>query len=611
MLFIANFLKAQEKVSELLIIAESKTNLDSAIALYNKAYTIATTENNQNLIDSIYFLKSRKYISIGQLDTARVLAKKGLNSYSNPDKNPMAPGLYNLIAATYHHQNTLDTASIYYLKAIRILELKKDTLKTARLRFNLANIYLSYKDYEQASEEFKQTIDVMKRYKDSSLLAGSLSALATCKMDMNDIVSAKSLTNEALKISIIRNDLLGKMLAYRQYGQIAEKEKLLDSSLVYFNKAYNIALLIKHPYYISMIEMNLCETYTDLGNAKKALFFCKKSLNATKSNQFSSHLKSLYTNLSKSYELNNDYKNALLYVNKANRITEKDLNKKNKEIVNELIIKYETEQKDKQILKQKLSISAKERQNYIYTSLIFIAILVIGILILLYYYQNKLNKSKINQINQEKERDVLKAILSGEENERNRLAVDLHDGISNLLFSCKLSLSAIESEDPMIKIKIEENIELIDTIRTESRRMAHNLMPPNFTSEDLENIFEEYIQRVKNATSLTTINFQSFGQNSSCINNDIKLILFRAIQELIGNSLKYAEASEIDLQLFYHTNDVSITVEDNGKGFDSKKESSKSKGLHSLKSRLSSIQATMEIDSVAEKGTTITLNIPH
>jgi len=602
-------LKAQENAQSILVKAESIANTDSAFILYNKAIKLAKIEKNRILVDSINFSISRRYITIGKLDTARSIAKEGLNSYSNPNKNPLAPGFYNLIAATYHHQNILDSASIYYLKAIEILESKKDTLKAAKLRFNLANIFLSYKDYDQAALEFAKTIAVMKKFKDSTILAGSISALATCKLQLNEIFTAKRLTNEALKISLIRNDIIGQMLAYRQYGQISEQENALDTSLVNYSKAYELAQLTQLPYYISMLEMNLCEVYTGIGDASNSLNFCKKALEGTESNQFSSHLKSLYTNLSKSYELNGDYKNAFLFVNKANEIRENELNEENKEIVNELLIKYETEKKDKQILEQKLSLANKERQNFIYSSIAFIAIIGIGILVLLYYYRNKLNTAKINQINQEKEREVLKAILKGEESERNRLAVDLHDGISNLLFSCKLSLTSINSKEPTIRSKIEENIQLIDDIRAESRRMAHNLMPPNFSTEKLESIFSEYIQRMNEVTFDTLINFQKYGEPAAEINDNVKLILFRSIQELIGNSLKHSKAKEVDLQLFYHENKISITIEDNGVGF-LKHELNTGKGLNSLKSRLKSIDATLEIDSIVDKGTNIAINLP-
>jgi signal transduction histidine kinase len=608
-LFSLTTLIAQEKAQDFLIKAEGTTNTDSAFIHYNTAEKLAEVEENKVLIDSIYFAISRRYISIGQMDTARIIAKKRLNIYTDPNKNPLAPGFYNLIAASYHHQNKLDSASMFYIKAIEILELKKDTLKAAKLRFNLANIFLSYKDYDQAAQEFSNTIAVMQKYKDSSNLAGAISALATCKLQLDEISTAKILTEEALTISLIRNDIVGQMLSYRQIGQIEEQENALDNSLINYTKAYELAQITKLPYYIAMIEMNLCEVYTRLNDAKNSLTFCTKSLEASQSNQFASHLKSLYTNLSKSYELNGDFENAFLYVNKANEIREKELNEENKGIVNELVIKYETEQKDKQILEQKLSLAKQERQNFISASLALIAFIGIGVLILLYYYRNKLNSVKLIQINQEKEREVLKAILKGEESERNRLAVDLHDGISNLLFSCKLSLTSITSNEPIIQSKITDNIQLIDDIRLESRRMAHNLMPLNFSSEKLELIFREYVQRMDEVTTDTNLSFQNFGENNTSLNDNVKLILFRSIQELIGNALKHAKAKEIDLQLFYHDKSISITLSDDGVGF-LNSEPNHGKGLSSMKSRLNSIDATLEIDSTESKGTNISIKLP-
>ncbi len=602
-------LNAQEKAKDILAKAESIQNSDSAIILYNSAYKAAQNEKNNFILDSITFSIARRYIGMGQLDTARAIATQVINKYPNDKNNLLASGFYNLIAATYHHQNKLDSASTYYIKAIKILELNKDTLKAAKLRFNLANVFLSYKDYEQASKEFTRSINIFKQYGDSSILAGAISALASSQLELGEVEKAKKLTQEGLKISLSRKDIVGEMLSYRQFGQIAEHDSLLDSSLVNFTKAYNLALKIQLPYYISMVEMNLCEIYSELGDASNSMLFCQKSLKAVENNQFSSHLKVLYTNLSKSYALNGDFESALEYANKASRIREEELSEDNKEIVNELLIKYESEKKDRQILEQKLNIAQKDRQNFIYASIAVISIIAIGILILLYYYRNKLNKARIIQINQEKEREVLKAILSGEEGERNRLAVDLHDGISNLLFSCKLSLSSIKSKEPEVNSKLNENLTLLDSIREESRRMSHNLMPPNFSTDNLAVVFNEYINRISDATPGIHIGFQFFGENNFSIDDKLKLILYRAMQELVGNALKYANATEIEVQLFQQTDRLLIAIEDNGKGFE-KETLTKGKGLMSLETRLSSINATIDIDSSLGRGTSANINLP-
>lgn len=601
-------LSAQQKAKDILAKAESIQNVDSAFTLYNSAYKTAEKEKNNFLMDSISFSIARRYIGIGKLDTARAIATQIINKYPNDKNNLLASGFYNLIAATFHHQNKLDSASVYYIKAIKILESNKDTLKAAKLRFNLANVFLSYKDYEQASKEFARSIDIFKQYGDSSILAGAISALATSHLQLGAVEKAKKLTNEGLKISLIRKDIVGEMLSYRQLGQIAEHDSLFDSSLVNYTRAYQLALKIQLPYYISMVEMNLCEIYSQLGDATNSMLFCKKSLEAVETNQFSSHLKVLYTNLSKSYALNGDYKNALLYANKASKIREEELSEDNKEIVNELLIKYESEKKDRQILEQKLNIAQKDRQNFIYASVAVISIIAIGILILLYYYRNKLNKARIIQINQEKEREVLKAILSGEESERNRLAVELHDGISNLLFSCKLSLSSIQTKEPEVNTKLSENLELLDSIREESRRMSHNLMPPNFSTDNLAVVFNEYINRINDSTPAIHIGFQFFGDNNFAIDDKLKLILYRAMQELVGNALKYANASEIEVQLFQQSDRLSIAIEDNGRGFD-KETQTKGKGLMSLETRLSTINATIDIDSSLGSGTSATINL--
>ncbi len=204
---------------------------------------------------------------------------------------------------------------------------------------------------------------------------------------------------------------------------------------------------------------------------------------------------------------------------------------------------------------------------------------------------------------------TLTALLEGQEQERGRLARDLHDGLGGLLSGTKLQLSYLDPhQSENIEAGISKSINQIDGAVEELRRVAHNLMPDLLMKYGLEVAIQEFASRMSNSALNIHTEFISY---SNSISEEKQLLLYRIIQELVNNVIKHAKASEIIIQISEAENVLNLTVEDDGKGFDRKSlDIRKTAGFHNIESRVQFLKGTMNITSELNIGTSIELQIP-
>jgi signal transduction histidine kinase len=152
----------------------------------------------------------------------------------------------------------------------------------------------------------------------------------------------------------------------------------------------------------------------------------------------------------------------------------------------------------------------------------------------------------------------------------------------------------------------ERSLDMLDTSIHELRRVAHNMMPEALVKFGLEEALKDYCANLNNAHILN-VQYQSFGM-AQRIDNSTEIIIYRIIQELLNNIFKHAKATEVLVQLLREENRLSITVEDNGKGFDvSNLEKSKGDGWANIRSRVDYLKGKLDLHSDAQKGTSVNI----
>jgi signal transduction histidine kinase len=218
------------------------------------------------------------------------------------------------------------------------------------------------------------------------------------------------------------------------------------------------------------------------------------------------------------------------------------------------------------------------------------------------WHQKRFQEEKFRNLEQEQEIGQLRAMMKGEEKERIRIAQDLHDGIGGMLASIKMNLSTISQEQSELRIlpSFIKVSGMLNETATEVRKTAHNLMPDALSKQDLRAALLQYCENSSSATLHIDLQYDVAEQ----INKDAELFIYRIVQELVQNMVKHAKATYAVIQLMLHNNSLSITVEDNGIGFDTTLPV-KGSGLQNMNKRVETLQGYISISSGKGKGTTV------
>jgi two-component system, NarL family, sensor kinase len=244
-------------------------------------------------------------------------------------------------------------------------------------------------------------------------------------------------------------------------------------------------------------------------------------------------------------------------------------------------------------------------------ALLFLLLLFVLIVVLFDIFQEKIFENEVKKDLEIKfQKKHMQSIIMMQEQERERFAQDLHDEISSKLNLLSLHLYSLKSpkktESQKLDI-IDDIIQINDRVIENSRRTAHNLLPPVLEKFGLNEAIIELILDFKNIKRVS-INYQNKIEfNSSGF--DVQLQIFRIIQELINNSLKHGKATNINIEFALQNNKHHCLYKDNGFGFDvSKLHKRKGLGMQNIENRIELLNGTFAIDSVINKGTQVVFN---
>jgi PAS domain S-box-containing protein len=204
------------------------------------------------------------------------------------------------------------------------------------------------------------------------------------------------------------------------------------------------------------------------------------------------------------------------------------------------------------------------------------------------------------------EKKHVAALMEGQEQERSRIARDLHDGLGQMLNAIKMNINLLGKNDP----KLTSLFHLIDEAIQESIRISENLLPSKLKDFDLATCLRSLCNSISK-TSETPIIFESFG-DSQYIEQTQKVNFYRIAQEAINNALKHAEAGSINIQLSEDEEKIELTIEDDGKGFEKNLsyDQSQHHGLVNMKERAEIMGGKLTIESDAARGTLIIIEAP-
>ena len=626
------------------------------------------TENDSvrlNLLNSIFY----EYINTDTAE-AKNYCEKVLNEAEKTKYNFEKADAFRIAGIHYGNIYDYEKAIEYYDKAkILFKSFRNDAgeIGYAKTLTNIGSLYHRNGDFATALEIYLEAESILTKYDENTILLKIYNSLADVHLYLTKNEKAMAYMDKAKSLSNLVDEPAVKAEYLISYANNLVYQNKYDEAAKIYEDAKRIAEKNNLYRLLSVCAYDYGFMLSRQGNYKDAEIYCLKSveyarLSGSKFDEcdamykvgaanyhmqkFEKANKILLATLKQAEELKSkllqrnildilyyleeergNYKLAYDYLQRYVDIIYELFSEDDQKQTNFLNAKYEAAKREHEITKlldeQKIQNLELEKRNNL---ILLLSLLVISFLIVFFFvrqfYKNKrkiaeqnlqIHKQKVTELEKEKQLVAVKSALEGEENERFRIARDLHDGLGGLLSGTKMALSSYK-ENHIINNgdvnSFKQALNLLDTSITELRRVARNMMPQTLLNSGLKEAVSEFCDNLERSSNIN-IKFQFYG-NEKRLPQSYELTVYRIVQELLNNILKHANAAEVVVQLVQEEDRLSLLIQDNGKGFDkSKIDLFEGHGLKNIKSRVESLGGHFDIDSEINKGTEITVEIDN
>ena len=549
------------------------------------------------------------YRDLGEFEKSKALSKEALVLTKD---SIIVASAYNNIGVTNRNLGLYDESIEYYLKALHIYEAKKMTKEMAVTNNNIGLVY-SYNNLNDKAIEYHLKAKVeFEKLNDQKGISEVYNNIAIIYANEGDLKKALDYFKYSLEIETALNDPKGIAESVNNVGAVYYYMEEIDSALTYFQKSVVIEKTIENYVGVGASYNNIAQVLIEknlVSEAKKyidsAYYYSVKYKSAT-------DIQTALVNYSEFYQAKNDSKKALEYFKDYIKVKDSVLNLETNSKIAELEIQYQTKKKENEILLQKADILNKEQglktKNYQIIGLIGLA-LVLSLFGYLLYNQQKHKNLQLKKESELKEALVKIETQNKLQEQRLRISRDLHDNIGaqltfiissldNLKYGFKLPDNLNDKLKYITAFTSSTIYELRDTIWAMNKS--------EITFEDLQSRISNFIEKANKSSHAVTFNFNVDKElkNHKMFTSVQGMNVYRIIQEAINNALKYADATQIDIDFSLNNGIFEMTISDNGIGFDLD-QVALGNGINNMKKRAHELEAEFEITSQLNNGTTI------
>ncbi len=483
------------------------------------------------------------------------------------------------MAEIYNQTKQREKAIEGWNEALAIYQILKDTLNIGNTYNNLGNAYRYLKDYDKAKQYYQLDYDLAKQTNDEFAMGYALHHL-------------------------------GRIHRLKKEFEIAE-QMLLQS--------LDIRRKLGHKAEICYSLNGLTQVYNEMGQPNKALLTSTESLQLAREMGMNARIADALTGLAEANYNMGRYKESIDLMVEYAEIKESLHGEEIAKQIAEMDAKYQASEKDKALKISELENKSRRRQIGWLVALAVALASLAGVIFFdmksrmkakqrIAEQQDALRQQEIRQLEQANQLTALRSMLEGQEQERSRIAHDLHDSLGGLLASIKSHFNAAKPADPDNGIFEKANA-MLDNAATEVRRISHNMMPRALTLSGLKGALEDLAQDLERQGF--SCQLELVGLDGLALEPDRSVMAYRIVQELTHNAVKHAGAKHLLLQAIQHEGRLTLIVEDDGKGFDVQAaRQKKGLGLSSIESRVQFLKGDIEWDSVVGQGTTVSMTLP-
>jgi len=519
-----------------------------------------------------------------------------------------------------NHEKAFD----YYTRAQEYFKLVQDSVKYYSVKQKIANHFRLNGQFAEALNNYKESIKFLKSSKDYD-------QLANCYLDIAILHSKNENFDKQIKyldsILMLKNKEPDTLFNIKfNFEKIKYFETVLDqdSAKTLCRRTYELSEKIDDDFNKGKSLFILGKYEFKAGKRKEALVLFKKAEEFLKNRSLDPIKLELYNQLALVYEGQKKYSDANYYIKRYSELNDSLLNRDRTEAINNLSFKYEAREKNNAIkllekeneLVQNVN---NQQRRALYVLGAGLALLALAIYFIIQFYRTKiqadtiiskqrdrLDKQKIKDLENEVKISSMQSVIEGQELERERIAKDLHDSLGGLLSAVKLQFEKVRTNEDYNNGEFDNAQNLLDTAVDEVRSISRNLQPGSLKNMGLVAAINDLVNRYVGDT-YPDIDFQHYNISRD-MDNMLATSIYRIIQELLNNAIKYAKASEIIMQLNKEDDEVVISFEDDGVGFNTKS-FEKGMGLENVQSRVKYLKGDLQIDSQENVGTSYLIRV--
>ena len=606
--------------------------VDSALIIADQLMQMAKASNLEQLQANALSTLSLVKIYQGKPDEALQLNQQSFEINKKTKNAKELAKNYYRFGTVYNTKSDFINASKYFLNTLEVCEKEKMYSLSQKCYRKLSGICITQEKFEEALSYAQKAVATEKLSSTDKIdKAENLFTLATCFKYLKNIDSAEKNYNAAFNLYAINNYQMKMADVLSDMAPIYNKTNLIKSLTIslqarkifdtigpeilpsinnYGNLAEGFYVLAQND---SIIKKS---NPKEIPNTKEKLLataenYLIKAIEYSKKQSVQQAILYYSGLLSDVQAYKGDFKNA--YQNTQFKFKYRDslFSQENKNA----IAKLESE-KEVTVLK-----TSNEKKLTLNKILIGSATGLILFTLLGYRnfknkqkvssQQQELQKQKITELEKDKQILAIDAMLKGQEEERSRIAKDLHDGLGGMLSGTKLSFINMKENlvlTPENAVQFDKSLSMLDNTIADLRKVAHNLMPEALVKFGLQEAVRDFCNSIQSSASLKVV-YQPLGQNVK-LSNTAEVFTYRIIQELVNNAVKHAEATQIIVQININNNKVSIAVEDDGKGYDvNALANSKGAGMDNIKYRVQYFNGTIDTVTSAGNGTSVNVEL--
>ena len=518
------------------------------------------------------------YYSLGRHESALQHYLAAYELFKNLNLPEKSAKLLNNIGLTYRAQGKPERAEEIYRESLQVKASLKDTLGIAASYLNLAGLLITTPRNSETLDFAQKALNIYEKYGKTADAAACYALLADIYLKTGDVSRAQSAALKAKTQYDIDPDPEYSANVYEVLGKIALGNKSYTQAEQYFQEGSSLSRQFGQQQHLLTLLQQLAETQHQMGKSSAA-----------------------YLSLREAGQIRDS-------LSAQNQLAQME----------EMQARFDVAQKDNALQLQQLRLEQRTlERNWFVLGAAMLGLLALSVFLVLRQrirhnqklaaQESALQQQQLLQAQQAGQLAALQAMLEGQEQERSRIAADLHDGLGGLLTSVKSHFNSLAIPDSTPNYG--KTNQLLDEACGEVRRIAHNMMPRALSVAGLPGALEDLAQNLRRQGINTTLEMPGLGEDS--LDPARTLMLYRIIQELCNNVLKHARAQNLLLQLILHENRLHVIVEDDGQGFDLEKAMlQKGMGLSSIQSRVQFLQGTIHWDIRPGQGSSVSIELP-